>query len=78
MSESRASAQELWQQILEELGDKATRHSFRSSLKQVQPQELDDNGLELVVATEFARDWLEKRGKKAISRAAEQVVLPAD
>jgi len=73
MSESRSSAQEMWQQVLRELGKKAARPSFESSLKQVQPRALEDEGLELLVATEFARDWLEKRGRKAIESALEKV-----
>jgi chromosomal replication initiator protein len=72
MSESRASAQEIWQQALKELGTKASRPSFQSSLKQVEPRALSDDTLDLVVATEFARDWLEKRGKKALQGALER------
>ena len=74
MRESRPSAQQVWEQTLKALGKKAARPSFESSIKQVQPRALDDEGLELVVATEFARDWLEKRGRKPIEAALEQVL----
>ncbi len=73
MGESLALAQEMWQQVLTELGKKAARPSFQSSLKQVQPRAVEEDCLELLVATEFARDWLEKRGKKAIASALEKV-----
>jgi len=73
MEESRLSAQEVWQQVVRVLGKKATRPSFQSSLKQVQPRAFDDQGLELVANTEFARDWLEKRGRKAIEEALARV-----
>ncbi|MBN1460137.1 MAG: chromosomal replication initiator protein DnaA [Armatimonadetes bacterium] len=74
MSDSRSSAQDAWQQVLEALDKKAARPSFQSSLRQVQPKALSDTHLELVVATEFARDWLETRGRKAIEGAAEKAL----
>ncbi len=73
MSEARSLAQEMWQQVLAALDKKAARPSFHSSIKQVEPKAVDDKKLELLVATEFARDWLEKRGKKAIESALEKV-----
>ncbi|UCC68195.1 MAG: chromosomal replication initiator protein DnaA [Armatimonadota bacterium] len=73
MTESRASAQEVWEQVLAALGKKAARASFESSIRQVQPRGVNGDCLELVVATEFARDWLEKRGRKAIEAALAEV-----
>ena len=73
MSESPAAAQEVWEQVLEALGKKAARPSFESSVKQVRPRSIDEECLELMVATEFARDWLDKRGRKAIESALAQV-----
>lgn len=73
MSESLSSAQEVWQQVVKELGKKAALPSFQSSLKQVRPRSLDEEGLDLVVATEFVRDWLEKRGRKPITGALQKV-----
>jgi chromosomal replication initiator protein len=73
MSESRSSAQEVWQQVLAALDKRTARPSFQSSIKQVHPKAIDEARLELVVATEFARDWLGKR-KKAIEAAVEKVV----
>lgn len=73
MTESRPSAQEVWDQVLEALGKKATRASFESSIRQVRPHSLDTECLELLVATEFARDWIEKRGRKPIEAALAQV-----
>ncbi len=73
MSESRSSAQEVWQQVLAALDKKATRPSFQSSIKQVEPKGIDGERFELMVATEFARDWLGKR-RKAIEAAVEKVV----
>ncbi len=74
MSESRSSAQEVWQQVLAALGKKAARPSFQSSLKQIKPKTISDDRLEVLVATEFARDWLEKRGRKTIETALADVV----
>jgi len=76
MSESRSSVQDIWQQVLAGLDKdkRVARPSFRSSIKQVQPKAITDSRLELIVATEFARDWLDRRGKKAIEAAAERVV----
>jgi len=74
MSESLSSAQEVWEEVLRVLGRKASRPSFESSIKQVQPKAIDESSLYLVVATEFARDWLQKRGAKTIESALEQVV----
>jgi len=74
MSERRASAQDVWQQVLAALDKRAARPSFQSSIKQVEPKAIDERRLELIVATEFARDWLEKRGKKAIEAALEKVL----
>jgi chromosomal replication initiator protein len=74
MSESRSSAQDVWQQVLAALDKRVARPSFQSSVKQVAPRAIDENRLELMVATEFARDWLEKRGKKAIESALEKVL----
>ena len=73
MSETPAAAQEVWEQVLEALGKKAARPSFESSIKQVRPRSIDEDCLELVVATEFARDWLDKRGRKAIESALAHV-----
>jgi chromosomal replication initiator protein len=72
MIESRKSAQEVWQQVLAALDKRATRPSFQSSIRQVEAKAIDDSRLVLVVATEFARDWLSKR-KKAIEAALEKV-----
>jgi len=74
MSDSRSSAQDAWQQVLKALDKKAARPSFQSSLRQVQPKAVSDTHLELVVASEFARDWLETRGRKAIEGAAEKAL----
>jgi len=74
MRESEPTAQQVWDQVLKALGSKLARASFESSIKQVRPKALEENTLELVVASEFARDWLKKRGLKAIEQAAEQVV----
>jgi chromosomal replication initiator protein len=73
MSESRSSAEELWRQVLSALDKKGVRPSFQSSIRQVEPRSLEGDCLELVVATEFARDWLERRGRKAIAAALEKV-----
>jgi len=75
MNETRSSAQEIWQQVLRALekDKRVSRPSFRSSIKQVQPKSLDDDHLRLIVASEFARDWLDRRGKKAIEAALEAV-----
>ncbi len=73
MSASRSSAQEVWQQVLAALDKRTARPSFQSSIKQVHPKAIGETQLELVVATEFARDWLGKR-KKAIEAAVEKVV----
>jgi len=74
MRESRPSAQEVWEQVLTALGKKASRASFESSAKQVRARDIDEECLELVVATEFARDWLEKRGRKEIESALARVM----
>jgi len=74
MSESRPSAQEVWQQVLGVLGPKAARPSFESSIRQVEPRAIGKDSLELVVATEFARDWLKKRALKSIEAAVREVV----
>jgi chromosomal replication initiator protein len=76
MSESLSSAQDIWQQVLTALykDKRVARPSFQSSIKQVQPKAITDTRLELIVATEFARDWLDRRGKKAIEAAAGDVV----
>ena len=73
MSESRSAAQEVWQQVLAALDKRAARPLFQSSIKQVQPKSVDEDRLKLMVATEFARDWLSKR-RKAIEAAVEKVV----
>lgn len=74
MSEARTSAHEVWQQVLGALDKKALRPSFQSSVRQVEPKSLDGDCLQLVVATEFARDWLERRGRKPIESALEKVL----
>jgi len=74
MTESHPSAQEVWKQVLGILGKKATRPTFESSIKQVQATSISDNCLGLSVGTEFARDWLKKRGVKPIEAALEQVL----
>ncbi len=74
MRESRSSAHEVWQAVVRALGKKASRPSFQSSIKQVQPKAMAGDTLELLVATEFARDWLQKRGAKAIEEALKQVL----
>jgi chromosomal replication initiator protein len=74
MRESRSSAQGVWEEVLRALGKKAARPSFQSSIKQVKVKGIREDTLELLVGTEFARDWLEKRGAKAIEGALEQVL----
>jgi chromosomal replication initiator protein len=73
MRDSQPTAQQLWEEILRVLGSKAARPSFESSIKQVRARAVTENTLELVAATEFARDWLKKRGLKSIEAALEQV-----
>ncbi len=74
MSETRELAQQVWEQMLVALGKKASRPSFDSSLKQVRPKAVTEDTLELLVATAFARDWLEKRGTKALETAAAEAL----
>ena len=74
MTELQPSAQQIWEQTLRALGKKAARPGFESSIKQVTAKALTDNSLDLVVASAFARDWLEKRGTKAIETALAEVV----
>jgi len=74
MRASQPSVQQVWEQVLEALGSKLARPSFESSIKQVRPKSLDADTLVLSVATEFARDWLQKKGLKAIETAAEQAL----
>jgi len=76
MSESPVSAQDIWQQVLTALhkDKRVARPSFQSSIKQVRCKAVSDTHLELIVATEFARDWLERRGRKAIEAAVGEVV----
>jgi chromosomal replication initiator protein len=73
MRESQPSVQQVWEQVLKALGSKLARPSFESSIRQVRPKSLRGDVLELSVATEFARDWLLKKGTKAIEAALEQV-----
>jgi len=72
MSESRSSAHEVWKQVVTALDKPGARPSFQSSIRQVEAKAIDDSRLVLVVATEFARDWLAKR-KKTIEAAVEKV-----
>jgi len=74
MRESQPSVQQVWEQVLEALGKKLARPSFESSIKQVRPKSIDQDSLELSVGSEFARDWIEKKGLKLIASAVEQVV----
>ncbi len=74
MREAQPSVHEVWEQVLKALGSKLSRPSFESSIRQVRPRSLDGDRLELSVATEFARDWLKKKGLKPIEAAVEQVV----
>lgn len=72
MNELQPSAQAVWQQVISALGRWAERPSCLSSMKQAQPLSFEDGALELLVATEFARDWLTKR-RKTLEAALEQV-----
>jgi len=74
MSELQLTAQQAWEQVQRALGKKASRPSFESSLKQVRPKAIAEGRLELLVATAFARDWLEKRGTKALEAAAAEAL----
>jgi chromosomal replication initiator protein len=74
MRESQPSVQQVWDQVLDVLGKKLARPSFESSIKQVRPKSIEQDTLELSVASEFARDWLKKKGIKAIESAVEQVM----
>jgi chromosomal replication initiator protein len=74
MSKLQPSAQQVWEQVQRALGKKVARPTFESSIKQVRPKEISADTFELVVATAFARDWLEKRGTKAIEAAVAEVV----
>jgi len=74
MRESQPSVQQVWDQVLEVLGKKLARPSFESSIKQVRPKSIEQDTLQLSVASEFARDWLKKKGLKAIESAVEQVM----
>lgn len=71
MGKPQVTAQEVWQQILEVLGEKATKPSFVSFIKQVEPKTFSNGTLELLVGSEFARDWLIKK-KKMLEGALEQ------
>lgn len=73
MTASQQSAQQVWEQVQKALGRRLNRPSFESAIKQVRPKAFCGNALELLVATAFARDWLEKRGVKAIEAALEQI-----
>ena len=74
MKKSHESTQQVWEETLRALGKKLSRPSFESSIKQVRPKAITETTCELLVATAFARDWLEKRGAKAIETALEQVL----
>ncbi len=74
MSERQQAAQHAWEQVQRALGKKAARPSFESSLKHVRPKAISEDRLELVVGSAFARDWLEKRGTKAIEAAAAEAL----
>lgn len=74
MSELQLSAQQVWEQVQRALGRKLARPSFESSIKQVRPKRITEDTFEVLVATAFARDWLEKRGGKAIEAALAEVV----
>ena len=74
MRESQPSVQQVWEQVLRALGSKLSRPSFGSSIKHVRPEVLGQDTFELSVGSEFARDWLQKNGLKAIEAALEQVV----
>ncbi len=74
MSETRESTQQIWEETLRALGKRPARPSFESSIKQVRPKAITETTCELLVASAFARDYLEKRGSKAIETALEQVL----
>ncbi|MGD0110303.1 MAG: chromosomal replication initiator protein DnaA [Armatimonadota bacterium] len=74
MRGSQPSVQQVWDQVLDVLGKKLARPSFESSIKQVRPKSIEQDTLELSVSSEFARDWLKKKGLKAIEAAVEQVM----
>jgi chromosomal replication initiator protein len=74
MSERQQSAQQVLEQVQQALGKKLARPSFESSIKQVRPKAVTEDTFELLVATAFARDWLEKRGTKALEVAVAEVV----
>jgi chromosomal replication initiator protein len=74
MRGAQPSVEQVWDQVLDVLGKKLARPSFESSIKQVRPKSIEQDTLELSVASEFARDWLKKKGLKAIETAVEQVL----
>jgi chromosomal replication initiator protein len=74
MREAQQSVHQVWEQVLKALGSKRARPSFESSIRQVRPKSIDEKTLQLSVASEFARDWLEKKGLRLIESAVEQVV----
>jgi chromosomal replication initiator protein len=74
MTARQQSAQQVWEQVQAALGKRLSRPSFGSAIKQVRPKAFCNDVLELMVGSAFARDWLEKRGAKAIESALEQVV----
>ncbi len=74
MTGSQQSAEQVWEQVQTALGGRLNRPSFDSAIRQVRPKAFCGGTFELLVASAFARDWLEKRGAKAIEAALEQVV----
>jgi len=60
---------EVWQRALSELQSKVSRAAFEGWLKHIKPVSFVDDVLTVAVPSEFARDWLEKRARRPLTRA---------
>ena len=65
---------DLWQHVLTALESKFSRSSYEGWIKQVKPLSLEEDTLIIGVASEFTRDWLEKRAGKLIRSTASKVL----
>jgi chromosomal replication initiator protein len=74
MARREELATQAWEAALELLRSKPARPGLLAWLKNLHPLSLEKGVLTLGVPSEFSRDWLEKRGAKAIRAALEEVV----
>ncbi len=67
------TAEAVWANVLSEVRQKCTTQQYQTWFSQIQPGNVDDDAIEVVVPNQFLRDWIYRNYAEVIAESAQQV-----